>query len=360
MEQPCAGHGSHGAVASQFDSQDRGSRQQPAAHAEGSDHHDPTTMMTREEVSEIFHKMDLNGDGEVSMIEFIKALRYDAALAERLQLPSISHQEHESRHIFLHAFDGMAGSRARAISLEEFVDYFERKGRIKGSEPPSSHDEWMARRTTDSLENSPRSSSGQTTADDEHAPARAGAGAGAGRSGPSPRPIRRSLSSELLSIYQELEQTESEQGGDGGMRARGGGHEADALWPEHARPDTGMEDVQGGSSGGGGADEVLVAVPAPQRMLRQPVAREHGGGHAAAGQAHHAHASRMGEADSARSGSSGGTPASNSSASTRQERRALLLQSLRCPLPPCALRLACLAVPALSSASSLAVYACLA
>ena len=39
-------------------------------------------------------QMDANGDGEISQIEFIKALRQHPELADKLELPSSIHQVH--------------------------------------------------------------------------------------------------------------------------------------------------------------------------------------------------------------------------------------------------------------------------
>jgi hypothetical protein len=48
----------------------------------------------------MFAHIDANGDGEISQIEFIRALRNDSALAQRLSLPSRIRQEDGSRDLF--------------------------------------------------------------------------------------------------------------------------------------------------------------------------------------------------------------------------------------------------------------------
>ena len=48
--------------------------------------------LSSQELREIFRKMDSNGDGQISQIEFIKGLRHNPQLAAQLDLPSSIHQ----------------------------------------------------------------------------------------------------------------------------------------------------------------------------------------------------------------------------------------------------------------------------
>jgi hypothetical protein len=79
----------------------------------------------------MFAHIDANGDGEISQIEFIRALRCDSALAERLGLPSCIRQEDGSRDLFALKYfaclslarsslslpPSLSRSRSRALSL---------------------------------------------------------------------------------------------------------------------------------------------------------------------------------------------------------------------------------------------------
>ena len=44
--------------------------------------------LSREDLEEIFNALDINADGQISMIEFIKGLRADPVMAQTLGLPS--------------------------------------------------------------------------------------------------------------------------------------------------------------------------------------------------------------------------------------------------------------------------------
>jgi len=66
-----------------------GMRPCPLAHV-----HSRTQVvrLSSQELREIFRKMDSNGDGQISQIEFIKGLRHNPELAAQLDLPSSIHQ----------------------------------------------------------------------------------------------------------------------------------------------------------------------------------------------------------------------------------------------------------------------------
>ena len=80
--------------------------------------------LSASEVEEIFKILDRNGDGLISMIEFIKGLRANPALAIRLDLPSKIAQEDKSRDIFQHAYGDMDVDLSKSISLDEFSSYY--------------------------------------------------------------------------------------------------------------------------------------------------------------------------------------------------------------------------------------------
>ena len=75
---------------------------------------------------EIFQQIDANGDGEISQIEFIKALRKDGGLALRLGLPHEIHQEDESRKLFALTYADIDKDQSKSISLEEFLAYYQK------------------------------------------------------------------------------------------------------------------------------------------------------------------------------------------------------------------------------------------
>jgi|LauGreDrversion2_3_1035106.scaffolds.fasta_scaffold108487_2 hypothetical protein len=54
-------------------------------------------VLSRHEAMKIFREIDADGNGEISQIEYIKALRKNPDLALRLCLPSQIRQEEESR-----------------------------------------------------------------------------------------------------------------------------------------------------------------------------------------------------------------------------------------------------------------------
>jgi hypothetical protein len=93
--------------------------------------------LTRDETVEIFKQMDANGNGEISQIEFIKALRRDSALANRLGLPSEIRQEDESRKLFALKYADMDKDQNKAISFEEFLAYYSQETLRKNATTPS-------------------------------------------------------------------------------------------------------------------------------------------------------------------------------------------------------------------------------
>jgi hypothetical protein len=76
----------------------------------------------------IFRKIDVNGNGEISPSEFIKALRKDEGLANGLGLPNKIRQEDESRNFFAYAFAEIDTDDSKSISMEEFLAYYTGEG----------------------------------------------------------------------------------------------------------------------------------------------------------------------------------------------------------------------------------------
>ena len=83
-----------------------------------------TQTMSRHEAEEIFKRIDSNGNGEISQIEFIKALRQNEGLAKRLGLPSQIKQEEDSRRIFQLAYAEIDKDESKTIQIEEFVSFY--------------------------------------------------------------------------------------------------------------------------------------------------------------------------------------------------------------------------------------------
>jgi Ca2+-binding EF-hand superfamily protein len=80
--------------------------------------------LNREEAVDIFQRIDVNGKGEISQIEFIKALQKDGALAKRLGLPNEMQQEDESRKLFAFKYADIDKDQNKALSLGEFLAYY--------------------------------------------------------------------------------------------------------------------------------------------------------------------------------------------------------------------------------------------
>ena len=66
---------------------------------QGRARHPNSVVLTRQESTKIFYELDADGNGDVSQIEVIKALRKNPDLAQRLGLPSQIRQEEDSRYL---------------------------------------------------------------------------------------------------------------------------------------------------------------------------------------------------------------------------------------------------------------------
>ena len=69
-------------------------------------------------------ELDANGDGSISQIEFIKGLRKNPILAQKLEMPSVIHQESESRTLFQQAFHEIDVDESKTISQDEFLAFY--------------------------------------------------------------------------------------------------------------------------------------------------------------------------------------------------------------------------------------------
>ena len=85
---------------------------------------------------EIFKQIDANGNGEISQIEFIQALRRDSALADRLGLPNEIRQEDESRKLFALKYADIDKDESKGISLREFLAYYSTDDDSRKCPPP--------------------------------------------------------------------------------------------------------------------------------------------------------------------------------------------------------------------------------
>ena len=83
-----------------------------------------TTEDTRIIVRAAFGLIDKNGDGKLSRIEVIKALRNHERVCKLLQLPQFIRQEDGTRDQFEAAFQRIDSDDSKDISLTEFENYF--------------------------------------------------------------------------------------------------------------------------------------------------------------------------------------------------------------------------------------------
>lgn len=74
---------------------------------------------------------------QISQIEFIKALRNDRALAEKLNLPHTIQQEDESRRLFQLRFHEIDTDGSKTITLEEWLCYYCPPPSGDGTDPPA-------------------------------------------------------------------------------------------------------------------------------------------------------------------------------------------------------------------------------
>jgi hypothetical protein len=81
-------------------------------------------LLSEDEAVSLFQQIDVNGNGEISQIEFIKAIRKDSKLAKCLGLPSEIRQEEESRNLFALKYANIDSDESKSISLAEFVVYY--------------------------------------------------------------------------------------------------------------------------------------------------------------------------------------------------------------------------------------------
>ena len=90
-----------------------------------------------EELRSIFQRLDRNGDGDISIREFIIAIRKDKALASWLNLASSSvKQEDGSRDTVERLFQNIDKDGDRSISWTEFLAHFRDHVHANKSSPP--------------------------------------------------------------------------------------------------------------------------------------------------------------------------------------------------------------------------------
>lgn len=80
--------------------------------------------MTTTECENIFARLDMNADGRISVMDFINGLRCHPDIAQRLQMPTSTHQENELRKIFEHSTGAMGSDFGKTIGLHEFISYY--------------------------------------------------------------------------------------------------------------------------------------------------------------------------------------------------------------------------------------------
>ena len=89
-------------------------------------------------VREAFNRIDKNGDGTLSRIEVVQALRSSEEVRMLLHLPQKIRQEDGTRDLFERVFQKMDADESKSITLPEFEAYFlpalqRKKGILLGS-----------------------------------------------------------------------------------------------------------------------------------------------------------------------------------------------------------------------------------
>jgi Ca2+-binding EF-hand superfamily protein len=97
----------------------------------GDIHRSSASILSRDEVLTIFRKIDVNGNGEISPSEFIKAFRKDEGLPNRLGLSNTIRQEDESLIFFSYTFEEIDTDDSKSISMEEFLTYYTGEGELQ-------------------------------------------------------------------------------------------------------------------------------------------------------------------------------------------------------------------------------------
>lgn len=75
-------------------------------------------------VRALFERLDVNGDGNISKVEMIKALKTDPEAAALLELPRHIRQEDGTRDSFEARFQAMDRNDSRSLDWNEFWSYF--------------------------------------------------------------------------------------------------------------------------------------------------------------------------------------------------------------------------------------------
>jgi hypothetical protein len=83
-------------------------------------------QILRGQLAALFRAIDKNGDGTVTRIELLLALRRDPGLADRLELPQHVRQEGSTRAMFERVFAEIDADGSDTLTLDEFCAHFER------------------------------------------------------------------------------------------------------------------------------------------------------------------------------------------------------------------------------------------
>jgi len=83
-----------------------------------------TPAMTALEVINIFKTLDINGDGEVSHAEFIKGLKLNPSIAEKLGMPTEIRAEDGTRGSYQLAFGQIDNDGSKTIDLTELLEFY--------------------------------------------------------------------------------------------------------------------------------------------------------------------------------------------------------------------------------------------
>jgi len=80
--------------------------------------------LTALELINIFKTLDLNGDGEVSHAEFVKGLRKNPTIAEKLGMPTDIRAEDGTRESYQLAFGQIDNNDSKSIDLTELLEFY--------------------------------------------------------------------------------------------------------------------------------------------------------------------------------------------------------------------------------------------
>eukprot|EP00802_Teleaulax_amphioxeia_P011530 Tamp_11563.p1 GENE.Tamp_11563~~Tamp_11563.p1 ORF type:complete len:486 (+),score=45.95 Tamp_11563:187-1644(+) len=76
------------------------------------------------EIIEVFQGIDANGDGKISQADFIKALRQNSDMADKMGLSDLAQQEYDARILFQHDTTKTGVDASKNIGVKEFLSYY--------------------------------------------------------------------------------------------------------------------------------------------------------------------------------------------------------------------------------------------